>query len=404
MTRVSLRQKLNVGLALGLALLVAVGAAGVWAIDQLVTHERRHDRHMELVWQLEELLSLVKDAETGARGFMLTGQELYLEPHRAAQARVPERLAEVRALAAGTPRHRARLDTLAALIERDLTLLGERIAARRAGGLDAAVRLVLTGEVAQVAQEIRRVVAAMQAEERTLAEARGRQVAASTRRALGVMGLGTALAVLIATLGTFLVNREIARRERAEAESTQLADIVEHAEDAVVRSTLDGVVTSWNTGAERLTGYRPEEAIGRPPTFFLAPEGHDVVPQLLKRLSRGERINQFEAVGLRKDGTRYDASMSLATVPDAAGRPVGVSLTVRDVTERKRLIRELEQALAQVKTISGLLPICASCKKVRDDSGYWGSVEQYVQEHTEAEFTHGLCPDCQRKLYPEYFP
>lgn len=74
-----------------------------------------------------------------------------------------------------------------------------------------------------------------------------------------------------------------------------------------------------------------------------------------------------------------------------------------EMVERESLIEELKEALAKVKTLSGLIPICASCKKVRDDQGYWQQVETYVREHSDAEFTHGICPDCARKLYPDLF-
>ncbi len=69
--------------------------------------------------------------------------------------------------------------------------------------------------------------------------------------------------------------------------------------------------------------------------------------------------------------------------------------------ERERLINELTAALARVKQLSGLLPICSSCKKIRDDKGYWKAIEKYISEHSEAEFTHGICPDCLRELYPD---
>ena len=70
--------------------------------------------------------------------------------------------------------------------------------------------------------------------------------------------------------------------------------------------------------------------------------------------------------------------------------------------ERQRLTMELKDALATVKRLSGLLPICASCKKIRDDTGYWTQVEEYIEERTDASFTHGLCPDCMRKHYPQH--
>jgi len=71
--------------------------------------------------------------------------------------------------------------------------------------------------------------------------------------------------------------------------------------------------------------------------------------------------------------------------------------------EKERLIVELREALAEVKKLGGLLPICANCKKIRDDTGYWLQVEEYISDHSEAQFTHGLCPDCARKLYPELY-
>jgi len=81
---------------------------------------------------------------------------------------------------------------------------------------------------------------------------------------------------------------------------------------------------------------------------------------------------------------------------------------VRDITarraaeaERDRLIDELQQALSEIKTLSGIIPICSGCKKIRDDSGYWHGVEAYVAEHTDADFSHGICPECVARLYPD---
>lgn len=71
--------------------------------------------------------------------------------------------------------------------------------------------------------------------------------------------------------------------------------------------------------------------------------------------------------------------------------------------EKDRLIEELKEAMQRIKTLSGLIPICASCKKIRDDRGYWKQVEAYIQEHTEAEFSHGICPECAKRLYPNYY-
>lgn len=70
--------------------------------------------------------------------------------------------------------------------------------------------------------------------------------------------------------------------------------------------------------------------------------------------------------------------------------------------EQEQLISELREAAANIKTLKGMLPICASCKKVRDDNGYWNQIESYVRKHSDAEFSHGICPDCMQRLYPDY--
>jgi hypothetical protein len=75
----------------------------------------------------------------------------------------------------------------------------------------------------------------------------------------------------------------------------------------------------------------------------------------------------------------------------------------RNFQEKEELIGELQEALAKVKTLRGLLPICANCKKIRDDRGYWNRIEAYIGQHTDAQFSHGICPDCAKKLYPELF-
>ena len=77
-----------------------------------------------------------------------------------------------------------------------------------------------------------------------------------------------------------------------------------------------------------------------------------------------------------------------------------MSTRKRAEEDREHLIAELQEALAKIKSLSGLLPICAACKRIRDDKGYWEQIERYVEAHSEAEFSHGLCPECARKLYP----
>jgi hypothetical protein len=110
----------------------------------------------------------------------------------------------------------------------------------------------------------------------------------------------------------------------------------------------------------------------------------------------------------RKDGQEILVEAQWRVVWGEDGQPLGFQGVTRDVTERKhmeaerdKLIQDLTQALAEVKALSGLLPICSQCKKVRDDHGYWNQIEAYISEHSEATFTHGLCPTCAQAFREE---
>ena len=113
---------------------------------------------------------------------------------------------------------------------------------------------------------------------------------------------------------------------------------------------------------------------------------------------------------LAKDGRIVWIRDEAMIMPNDTGKPLCLQGIMQDITQHKRmeeereeLIHGLQEALAKVKKLSGLLPICASCKKIRDDKGYWNQIESYIQEHSEADFSHGICPECARKLYPDLY-
>lgn len=198
-------------------------------------------------------------------------------------------------------------------------------------------------------------------------------------------------------------------RRQAEAATAHLAAIIESCEDAVVGKTLDGTVTSWNRGAENLYGYTAAEMLGRSSLLLIPSARPGELPELYQLLQQGRPIERFETVRRRKDGSLVEVSITLSPIKDATGRVVGASSIARDISQRKqeererlRLIEDLSDALGNVKTLSGLLPICSGCKKIRNDAGYWEAVEVYIKQHSNADFTHGLCPECVERLYPEY--
>jgi len=136
---------------------------------------------------------------------------------------------------------------------------------------------------------------------------------------------------------------DITERKRIEAELRDsqrglswLAAIVESSEDAIVSKNLDGVITSWNTGAERIFGYTPEEAVGQPITILIPPDRQDEERTILTRIRRGERIDHFETVRRHKRGSLITVSLSVSPIRNAEGTIVGASKIARDITEQKR--------------------------------------------------------------------
>jgi len=200
------------------------------------------------------------------------------------------------------------------------------------------------------------------------------------------------------------------RRERKQNEimMARLASIVESCNDAIVGKALDGTVLSWNPAAERLYGYKAEEMVGNSFSVLVPAFRPKDMPEISSIIQAGQRLEGFETVHLRKGGESVDVSLTISPIRDSEGKIVGASTVARDITqhkkeeqERLKLIEDLTEALAHVKTLRGLLPICAACKKIRNDQGYWEQVETYISERSDANFTHGLCPDCAQRLYPQ---
>ena len=129
---------------------------------------------------------------------------------------------------------------------------------------------------------------------------------------------------------------DVTDRKEAIAKLAQLAAIVESSDDAIVSKTLEGRVTSWNKGAERIFGYEADEMIGQPITRIIPPDLHGEEEGILDRLRRGERIQHYETTRVTKDGSRIDISLTVSPLRDEAGKVIGASKVARDITERKR--------------------------------------------------------------------
>jgi PAS domain S-box-containing protein len=201
------------------------------------------------------------------------------------------------------------------------------------------------------------------------------------------------------------IDRDITSRKQVEDQLRKLSRAVEQSPAGIIITDKKGNIEYVNPRFCEMSGYKRDEVIGRNPRILksgeMPPEGYKRMWETIAsgREWRGEFHNR------KKNGELYWEFASLSPIKDGEGKITHFLALKEDVTDRKRtdeerlkLVVELQEALAKVNTLTGLLPICAWCKKVRDDEGYWKQIENYVEAHSNAEFTHGICPDCAQKM------
>lgn len=161
---------------------------------------------------------------------------------------------------------------------------------------------------------------------------------------------------------------------------------------------------------ERITGYLAEEFETEPALFYrlIHPDDLSYVAESMNRRKFDAGLSEIEFRIICRDGSERWIALAFQPVYDGKNF-IGTRGSNRDVTERKlaevereRLISDLRNALSKVRMLSGLIPICANCKKIRDDKGYWNQIESYIKDHSEASFTHGICPKCLNKEMNSY--
>lgn len=199
--------------------------------------------------------------------------------------------------------------------------------------------------------------------------------------------------------------------------ATAAKNIVETMNDALIILDRDKTIVSFNSALLRLSQYREKDIRGKKITELFP---GSVLQDLFDRMnSEGRHPHGFELSGEHSIRHAEDAlttqnketlsvNISVSILHEKDGSKAGYVLVARDISmkkkaeaEKEKLIVELQEAIDNVKTLKGLIPICAKCKKIRDDKGYWNQIEMYISQHSEALFSHGLCPDCLAELYKE---
>ena len=183
--------------------------------------------------------------------------------------------------------------------------------------------------------------------------------------------------------GIVIFSVDITGRKRVEEMRQQLAAIVESSDDAIIGKTLGGIITSWNAGAERLFGYPAAEALGQPLLMLVPPERRDEEPEILARLARGENIDHFETVRVRKGGARVHVSATVSPIRDAQGQVIGASKIARDITDRKLAQFHLQ---AQLERLSLLDQITSAIGARQDLQSIYQVVVRSLEERLPVDF------------------
>ncbi len=181
--------------------------------------------------------------------------------------------------------------------------------------------------------------------------------------------------------------------------------LIENSLDGVLLTSPDGRIFDANSSACAIFGRTREEIIASGRDGLMDTSDPNLSRMVEERKRTGKASG--ELIARRPDGTPFPVEMSSVVFPSSEGHQFSC-IIFRDISERKRaeaererLIFDLQEALGKVRMLSGLLPICASCKKIRDEQDQWQHLETYIRQRSSVDFTHGMCPDCLEKFYPD---
>jgi PAS domain-containing protein len=387
---------------------------------------RRHSANVILTEQ--SVQNNLLEIQRGMRGYVTLGDTNALTSYHGNVAVEPTQLWQLGAFTGDNSVQQQRVKALARAMNALIAFDNKSIAIYSRQGFAGIAKLDETGEGRAAFDRAQDILDRFSADEQRLWDERdaSEQNQYHTTGNLLIAGCGLAAALLL--MAHYMASRELKCRRRAEDRLNQTLllqkGILDSADYGIVATDMRGVVQTFNRAAERLLGYSAAEVIGQAtPTLWRDPAelaqqaellskklGVPVKPALeaVAKKIQFESVDEGEWTFIRKDGTRFPCLLVVTSLGKEGGDLNGFIGVFRDISDRKKheqereqLIAQLKSALAEVKTLSGMIPICAWCKNVRSDSGYWQSVEQYVRSHSEASFSHGVCPSCAARFKDE---
>jgi PAS domain S-box-containing protein len=387
---------------------------------------RRHST--EVILAAQAFGNNILDIQRGVRGYVTVGDTNALQSFYVNVAREPQVFNRLVTLTSDNLDQQERLKKLSSAVTAVLYYDKESIAIFQQRGYAGITQLDATGEGTAVLGQAQDTIGQFLADEQRLWDVRDISEDTEYQYAEELLVIGSLLAAGLLLIATSLATRELRFRHEAEAklrETLVLQNaILGSANYAIVSANPQGLIQTFNPAAERLLGYSAAEVIGQAtPMLWRDPlEIAERAANLSRKLGtaikptfeaiakkvEADSIDEGEWTFIRKDGSRFPSLIVVTPLKTETGETAGYLGVFKDISERKknemereRLIAELKTTLAHVKALSGLIPICAWCKNVRSDTGYWQTVEQYVRLHSDASFSHGVCPSCAAKFKDE---
>ena len=405
--------RLTIGFVIAMIILFALTLLSYRTTSQLISDIYWVDRSREALRRLDLLQTYILEAETAARGYVITEDYRYLDSFHAAAGSVEAIRNIIHQLLADYPGQLHRFNELESVVADKLVVMQEIINLRRSNSEEAAAELIqIRGSL--LSKEIHRQLEEMKEEGRRLLTERLTVSQANAHKAKIMLLVGMTLSFAFLFSFFYFPNRDITGRKRAErtlrAHTDEVEDFYNHAPCGYHSLNADGTFVRINDTELRWLGYSRDEVIGRMKfTNVVTDEGIEIFEKNFPVLKEQGSVQGLEFMLVKRDGSTMPVLLSATAVKDADGNFAMSRSIVFDDADRKRaeqekdkLINELKEALSDAKTLNGLLPICSYCKRVRDDRSCWQQVEDYITERTDAQVSHSICPVCyETEVKPE---
>ncbi len=339
----SIERKIFGGFGLALAMLIGIAVIAYDSTRKFQETNRWVTHTHEVLTELESMLSLVTDLESGHRGYVITGDERYLAAYDIAIKTLPGQVMHIRNLTADNPAQQRRLDGLEPLVAENLRFRTEAIRLQKAQGMDAGRSIIMTHLGKTQGERIRRTIAEMKAVEHRLLALRSEESDVRANRTIGVLASGGLLALVLIALASVVVKRSLDARTRAEEERNRFFIL---SQDMLCTAGFDGYFKELNPAWEKTLGYTKAELLTRPYIEFIHTDDQAATMTEAEKISDGNVVIAFENRYRCKDGS-YRWLLWSAT-PALEDRLIYAA--ARDITDRKHADEELQLRKAQLET------------------------------------------------------